>query len=430
MSRATRQPARTRSAVTVRAPISPGSLSALHETLAAADTSSSTGGALAQVGGVHFARWMVVPGDDSLPGGRIDDSLVYTADVDGAADAHLRRLGEVAGPVLDGVFGHCVGYPVSPSAGDRLAWLRHHRSANAATYVNVTGLTVDRISLEARLTQWLQHHLDDHREELCDQRPSEIHRRLRLAAAAMPDLAGALHQAGAEPAYVVLRRWLTLVVAVIVGLVLLPLLIMVGVPVLLAIRRLELRDRADTERPDRRQVERLRAREDAYALNPFAALGVVKAGRLRATTVKVVLVGIALVASTVFVRGSLAGVTTIHAARWVPLDGGRRMIFTSCYDGSLESYMNDFIDKLAWGLNVIFSNGVGYPRTRWLVLDGARDEQSFKDYLRRHQLETAVSYAAHPDLTAANIRTNVAIRRGLANPSLDDRRAAEWLALL
>ena len=67
------------------------------------------------------------------------------------------------------------------------------------------------------------------------------------------------------------------------------------------------------------------------------------------------------------------------------------MIFTSCYDGSLESYMNDFIDKLSWGLNVIFSNGVGYPRTRWLILGGAKDEQTFKDYLRCHQLETPVS---------------------------------------
>jgi hypothetical protein len=204
----------------------------------------------------------------------------------------------------------------------------------------------------------------------------------------------------------------------------------VGVPALLAIRRLERRDLVETERPDRHLVERLRAREDAYALNPFGALGVVKPGVLRATTVKVVLFAIGLAASSVFVRGSLAGVTTIHAARWIPLDGGRRMIFTSCYDGSLESYMNDFIDKLHWGLNVIFSNGIGYPSTRWLIFGGARDEQTFKDYLRRHQLETAVSYAAHPGLTAANIRTNAAIRRGLSRPALDDRRAAEWLALL
>ena len=79
---------------------------------------------------------------------------------------------------------------------------------------------------------------------------------------------------------------------------------------------------------------------------------------------------------------------TIHFARWVFLDDGRRVFFASNYDGSLESYMDDFIDKIAWGLNIVFSNGVGYPRTRWLVLDGARDELAFKDYLRLHQVPT------------------------------------------
>ena len=29
--------------------------------------------------------------------------------------------------------------------------------------------------------------------------------------------------------------------------------------------------------------------------------------------------------------------------------------------------MDDFIDKVAWGLNIVFSNGFGYPRARWLV---------------------------------------------------------------
>ena len=37
-------------------------------------------------------------------------------------------------------------------------------------------------------------------------------------------------------------------------------------------------------------------------------------------------------------------------------------IFTSNYDGSLENYMDDFIDKIAWGLNASFSHGVDYPQ--------------------------------------------------------------------
>jgi hypothetical protein len=176
-------------------------------------------------------------------------------------------------------------------------------------------------------------------------------------------------------------------------------------------------------------VERLRSKEDHSAVNPFAAVGQVKPGRLRRRTVIVILRAIAFAVTNVFNSGNLAGVTTIHFARWVALDDLQRIIFTSHYDGSLESYMDDFIDKLSWGLNVIFSNGVGYPRTRWLIFDGAKNEQAFKDYLRCHQLETAVSYAAYPTLTASNILNNAAIRRGLTQ-DLDESRAAQWLARL
>ena len=57
--------------------------------------------------------------------------------------------------------------------------------------------------------------------------------------------------------------------------------------------------------------------------------------------------------------------------------------------------MDDFIDKVAWGLNLVFRNGVGYPRTSWLVRGGAKDELAFKDYLRVHQVPTRVWYSAY-----------------------------------
>ncbi len=96
-------------------------------------------------------------------------------------------------------------------------------------------------------------------------------------------MAYALQPARGEPLTARARRWLTLAAAVIIVLVGLPLLIIIGLPWLLALRRLERRDPVSTQRPDRGRVERLRSREDAVAHNPFAALGVVKAGRARRT---------------------------------------------------------------------------------------------------------------------------------------------------
>jgi hypothetical protein len=130
-----------------------------------------------------------------------------------------------------------------------------------------------------------------------------------------------------------------------------------------------------------------------------------------------------------FNRGNLSGVKTIHFARWVFIDDKRRMFFASNYDGSLESYMDDFIDKVAWGLNLVFSNGVGYPKTRWLVFGGAKDELAFKDYLRLHQVPTGVWYSAYGRLTAVNVKQNERIRAGLqGNLSRNKERA--WVQSL
>jgi hypothetical protein len=104
-------------------------------------------------------------------------------------------------------------------------------------------------------------------------------------------------------------------------------------------------------------------------------------------------------------------------------------MFASNYDGSLESYMDDFIDKVAWGLNAVFSNGIGYPRTNWLVLDGARDELAFKNFLRLRQIPTQVWYSAYGNLTAMNIQNNAKLRAGLSG-HMSPTDVEQWLACL
>ncbi|MFI4944494.1 MAG: hypothetical protein ACHP85_14600, partial [Burkholderiales bacterium] len=120
----------------------------------------------------------------------------------------------------------------------------------------------------------------------------------------------------------------------------------------------------------------------------------------------------------------------IHFARWVFIDARQRIIFLSNYDGSLESYMDDFINKVGFGLNLVFSNGIGYPRASFLVAGGSRDERKFKEYLRRHQIPTQVWYKAYPGLTAADLERNLRIREGLDATELAEPESREWVALL
>jgi len=86
--------------------------------------------------------------------------------------------------------------------------------------------------------------------------------------------------------------------------------------------------------------------------------------------------------------------------------------------------------KWAFGLNLVFSNGVGYPRTKFLIKEGCSDERNFKEYLRRHQLPTQVWYNAYPGLTAVDLERNARIRQGLESLSTSDQEAREWIALL
>ncbi|HXJ28800.1 MAG TPA: hypothetical protein VNH17_24040, partial [Streptosporangiaceae bacterium] len=162
---------------------------------------------------------------------------------------------------------------------------------------------------------------------------------------------------------------------------------------------------------------------------PFAVVGFLKPGLLRLITIRVVLLAIDYAVRHLFSHADLAGIKTIHFARWVPLDGWRRMTFASNYDGAVEAYNDDFINEVWWGLNAVFGNGAGYPPTRWLLCGGARYEQPFKYTLRNHQVPVPAWYSAYPALSAANIENNARVRAGLRG-DLSPADAERWLSLL
>jgi hypothetical protein len=92
--------------------------------------------------------------------------------------------------------------------------------------------------------------------------------------------------------------------------------------------------------------------------------------------------------------------------------------------------MDDFINKVAWGLNLVFSNGVGYPRTRWLIKGGAEYEEKYKRTLRRNQLPSESWYKAYPGMTAVDLARHGRIRKTLESKNPPEREIREWLTLL
>jgi hypothetical protein len=419
----------SQSAVTVLAPLPPERKDRAAEALA--DLAGPGRAALAfdRHVGLHFARLLLVEEAAGPSGASAGPSLLYTADLDGSAEAHLRALADVSADGLDRAFGCCTDYPERPDPSSRTAWLQAHRIPEAAFYVNTVGRGVAQVVAEAGLRQGLEIYLDDHREDLAGLPPAQIHAALRRHALTDPQLRFGVVPPRRPPLSWRTRNLAHLIAVPLVLLPVAPLLVLALPLVAVALRLHEMRDVPDRQRPDPAAVERLRAAEDHVAHNPFAAVGFLKPGAFRTVLARVVLFAISYAVRHVLNRGSLAGVKTIHFARWVYLTP-ERMIFLSAYDGSLESYMDDFIDKVAWGLNAVFSNGIGYPPTVLLLWRGARQEDLFKDHLRNHQALTHVWWSAYGDLTALNAGSNAAIRSGLARRSLSDEEAREWLALL
>jgi hypothetical protein len=384
---------------------------------------------------LHFCRILVVsdlaasdrPVYGLSPTG-LPDYLVFLAEVDGDEPAFRRELVSMAQAGLWQLFSYCEGFSNHP---DLYTCLGAARVRAAATYVNWLGRTVKQVREEEVLRRALSNFLHTHIVDVWSWSARQIRADL-LQYVSEQQAQGDLPLSAEEPTPL---RWqlqniFNLIYVPFVLLVLSPLLLVCLPFVLWKVRQWERNDPGVAPPVAAAHAEALSSIENYDVTNQFNVFGSLKPGRLRWWIVCFLLWLTDYAARHVYHRGGLARVSTIHFARWVPMDKNGRMLFSSVYDGSLESYMDDFINKVGFGLNLTFSNGIGYPRTRWLLFDGCRDEQTFKRVLRRHQLATEVWYSAHPGLTASNKHRNMLIRAGLENPSMTEEQTRAWLALI
>jgi hypothetical protein len=415
-------------ALTIVAPVVEGRASALSRTLAEVGADPKL--PFDELPGLHFARMFVLDETRDLAGQTIPAQLVFLSDVDSPAGLYLPAFVDAFGDILDEVFGHCVGYPaLAHGRSARLDFLRSHQVRAAAAYVNTVGRSLEQVRHEMELREAIEDFLD-RSPGLSIATPAEVRRAITDFVFNEPSLAWARRPAEPPELWWRMKELLHAIVAPLVLLLVLPLVVIGLVVWAVALRIHERRDVPEHHpppAPDR--LELLTAMEDHVVQNPFTAVGFVKPGGFRRWTLVAVLAAVSYGIRHVFNHGELSGIRTIHFARWVFIDGRRRLFFASNYDGSMESYMDDFIDKVAWGLNAVFSNGQGYPRTNWLVRDGAKDEQAFKNYLRAHQVQTPVWYSATPGLTAVNVENNAAVRAGLYGNQTPEEAAA-WLRRL
>jgi hypothetical protein len=381
---------------------------------------------------IHFSRFVILDDqtlDDirlyGLPRVEYPVYLAFLCDFDGPKDNFVASLARIAGAGLRCIFSFCESFTEHT---DLALWIRENDRPIATSYVNWPGRTVKQVREEAKLRHAVAGHLRALPGAFDSLSPKQLWSEAR-AFVAKQEAAGQLTLTPVTPVSLGKKfaDWIHFFGAgfliLLTGFVIAPLVVFV-------IRPAEGTDPVYAPVVEPGYAAQLAGIEDHEFANQFSAMGSLKPGLARRWVLRYVLWLIEWTARHIYTKGRLARVRTIHFARWVFLDNHQRILFASNYDGSLESYMDDFINKVFFGLNVVFSSGIGYPSTRWLLEDGAWDEQKFEYFLRRHELPTEVWYNAYPSMTAVEQERNGRIRQGLESAALSEEAAREWLQLL
>ncbi len=195
----------------------------------------------------------------------------------------------------------------------------------------------------------------------------------------------------------------------------------------IVLRRKERRNTPSDLEPTVAHMDDVTRAENFGPNNHLISITQTEPGWFRAFTLRFVFLAIQLLAVHWFQKGKLMHIGSIHFARWVRFSGTDSLIFFSNYSGSWNSYLEDFIQKASDGLTGIWSNCIGFPRTRYLIFEGSRDGKNFKDWARNSQIPMAFWYAAYPKLKTADIKRNAVIHAGLHAPT-DDFQARQWLS--
>ena len=322
---------------------------------------------------IYFARFAVLAdntlkdGEGYYPPSRFEQPtyLCFMADCDGDADELLARIAQRAGG-LRKIFRYCEDFV---ETGDLLGWLRAHRVQPLASYVNWVGRTVVQAKEEARLHDLLRKALPG----IDERDPQALLARLRQSVG--PVL---LTPTPPTPLGWRIRNLAHMLLPVLLAaacLALFPILtiVLLAIGTLLFVIALRWHEQTDPLIPqpyDPEKVTRLRKGEDHDVTNQYTAMGSLKPGRFRLWTVLAITCLIGWIARHICTRGTLGRIATIHSAHWVFIDRYRRGFFCTNYDGTHEAYMDDFINKVGFGLNLAFSGAVAYPTTDWLRCQG------------------------------------------------------------
>ena len=379
--------------------------------------------------GIHFARLVLLEEPSDSEHG---SSLVFESNFDTelvaapeSRIAHLASLCDAIGPALLGAFQYCAGFSATLTNTELAAALGKCLVTATASYQGHTERDLSRIRLEQHLREVLLRYFERAPKVPARDLYYAAREHVRLLSATDPLLSGLNVDAPApaNPDAAVRSERLAAGIGVWLKNI-------SGKLVLFILSQLHNLDRWTRTDPqfdqrarqeawtdaDRQAFSEIAASEDHGLQNALTHVVPLK----NTDRLKVLLAAhgyIDLMAKKQFDDiGQLGGIPTIHFAKWLLIDDNARLLFLSNYDSSWESYLGDFVDRAAIGLNLAWTWTNLYPRTILFNWGGANDEERFKAWSRAQQRPTQVFYAAYPELGIAALNNNTWIRWGLHHP--------------
>ena len=206
-------------------------------------------------------------------------------------------------------------------------------------------------------------------------------------------------------------------------------LLLITLPLLLfLLRRDENNDSSQDAPPiDEGAVREMLQREDWVTQNHMGSIVLIRPGILRTIIIRSGHLGLGLLLRLIARDGYLGSMRTVHFAHWAFLNNGSRLLFFSNFDRSWGSYLDDFIEKAHAGLTLAWGCGVGFPPTRFLILDGASHGRQFKNWALASRTVSRFWYSAYPDVTVDQVERNNQIANGLRKTRLQEKEAVAWM---
>jgi len=385
-----------------------------------------------------------------------DPLLVFENNYDGDCDAYWAAVETEIGDDLRAILA-CTKPAIEPrwtavfANGSKIPladFLKAYSVGPSALHIGATGLTIDRIQRERQLSDDIEAYLGAEAVPFGGKSPAAMHAELRRWA--LPKYSWL----GETEARRTLGEWISYILAAIPWAlaVLIPLALLIylvvelwpvpGLIVLacslaplgvlpIVLRHIEKTDLTQ-ENPQLSptQLATFAKQEDQIVQNHLASMVLVKPGVLRSVAIRVSLALLKRFVPIVAANGYLGSMRTIHFAHWTLVGNQGRLLFLSNFDGSWQSYLDDFVDKAHGGLTLAWTNCVGFPRTRWLVQDGATHGHDFKAWARQSQTVSSLWYSAYPDMTVNQVLRNADVADGLRKRSVSSEEAVQWAKLL